>query len=79
MVLTMRATMDASKFKQVGVCHGPRCADYGGRALADELMASGISYEILECQSLCPHSPVVRIDGIVKLKAKLDKVLESLI
>jgi len=63
--------------RRVAVCHGPRCGDYGGRALAEQLTDSGIQVERLDCQSLCPHAPIVRIDGIVKLRAKLDKVLES--
>ncbi|MDQ6996558.1 MAG: hypothetical protein Q9M82_03750, partial [Mariprofundus sp.] len=45
----------------VGVCHGPRCGDYGGRALAVELRHRKIEVEALDCQSLCPYSPIVRL------------------
>jgi len=55
----------------VGVCHGPRCGDYGGRELAENLNLKGVAFEVLDCQSLCPHAPVVRIDGVAKLKADM--------
>jgi len=65
-----------SQQRLIGVCHGPRCSDYGGKALAEQLEAANIPFEILDCQSLCPHSPVVRVDGVVKLKANVAKVFE---
>jgi len=63
-----------SKHPLVGVCHGSRCADYGGKELAAALRLQGVGFEILACQSLCPHAPVVRIDGLAKLKANLEKI-----
>jgi len=72
----MLLSADVSLQRLIGVCHGPRCGDYGGRALAEQFMQAGISFEKLDCQSLCPHAPVVRVDGVVKLKANIAKVLE---
>lgn len=72
----MFLSKDISKQRLIGVCHGPRCSDYGGRALAERFKQTEIPFERLECQSLCPHSPVVRVNGVVKLKANWDKVFE---
>jgi len=63
----------------VGVCHGPRCADYGGRVLATELMQQDIEVEALDCQSLCQHGPIARMDGGICHHASLEQVLCRLI
>ena len=47
----------------IAICHGPRCGDYGGRELAAEWHDQGVRVEVLPCQSLCPHAPIVRVDG----------------
>jgi len=68
---------DGVKQRNIAVCHGPRCSDYGGRALAEQLMKQDMAFEILDCQSLCPHFPIVRIDGAVLHRASLEKVLST--
>ena len=62
----------------IALCHGPRCGDYGGRALAEILAARGLAYEILDCQSLCPDAPIVRLDGAVVHRANMSKLLARL-
>jgi len=62
----------------IGVCHGPRCSDYGGGALAEMLKARGITCELLPCQSLCTYAPVVRVHGIATLHGTADKIDEQL-
>jgi len=61
-----------------GVCHGPRCRDYGGADLLARLQAAGIDAVAIDCQSLCPHSPVVRLPGRCLPRAKLDTVVTAL-
>lgn len=61
-----------------GICHGPRCRDYGGAALLEKLQAQGIEAEAIDCQSLCPHSPVVRLPQRCLPRASLDDVVEAL-
>lgn len=68
---------EAQACAQVGVCHGPRCAAYGGKALLAELKAEGIAAEAVDCQSLCPSSPVVRLAGRCLHRATLEDVLEA--
>ncbi|MBL4775932.1 MAG: (2Fe-2S) ferredoxin domain-containing protein [Mariprofundus sp.] len=63
---------------KIAVCHGPRCGDYGGRALAGTLAARGFQCEVLDCQSLCPYAPIVRIDGAVVHRANMTKLLDRL-
>ncbi|WP_040881390.1 hypothetical protein [Mariprofundus ferrooxydans] len=58
----------------IGVCHGPRCSDYGGRRLAAGLKDRGITCELLPCQSLCTYAPVVRVHGIATLHATLERI-----
>ncbi|MDX8405474.1 MAG: (2Fe-2S) ferredoxin domain-containing protein [Mariprofundus sp.] len=58
-----------SRTAAIGICHGPICADYGGRKMAAALQQQGIEVIELPCQSLCLHAPVARVDGIAKLKA----------
>jgi NADH:ubiquinone oxidoreductase subunit E len=60
--------------KRIKVCHGPRCRDYGGQALATKLKALGISSEAGECQSLCTYSPVVHLNGKCILKATTEEI-----
>ncbi len=73
------AAMQESKQTQaaIGVCLGPRCGDYGGRALLDELRSAGIDPVVLECQSLCNFSPVVRLSDRCLLRATLEDVLRE--
>jgi len=56
----------------VAVCHGPRCGDYGGKALAKKLRAEGYSVEALPCQSLCPHGPIARTADQVLHRATVE-------
>ncbi len=65
-----------SKQIVVGICHGPRCADYGGRALAAELREQNIAVEALDCQSLCACSPVARKSGQIIHRASIQRVIE---
>jgi len=69
---------DIKKQRRVGVCHGPRCADYGGRVLVEALLSDGVACEQMDCQSLCPDAPIVRIDGAVVHRANIFKVLGRL-
>jgi len=62
----------------LGICHGPRCGDYGGRAMADQLDVKSIAFEQLPCQSLCPHAPIARIDNEILHHTNLQQVLDSL-
>ncbi|TLS75266.1 hypothetical protein FE236_09900 [Mariprofundus erugo] len=61
----------------VGVCHGPRCRDYGGSALAGLLQTQGFLCERLPCQSLCSYSPVARMNGIAVLRASMQKLADT--
>lgn len=60
---------------KVEICLGQNCSGYGGDALAKEMKEKGITFTISECRSLCPHAPVVFVDGKAVLKAKLDDVM----
>jgi len=64
-----------SRRATVGVCHGPRCGDCGGRALAAELRERGVRVEVLDCQSLCPHAPVARLPDRALLRAGPEQVI----
>lgn len=59
------------------MCHGARCHDYDGQALAAELKSAGLVSEAGECQSLCPHSPVVHLNEKFIPKASIDEVIEQ--
>lgn len=61
----------------IGICHGPRCGDYGGRALRQQLQSEGYKVEVLACQSLCPHGPIARRGEAVVHRATLETLLES--
>jgi len=58
----------------VGVCHGPRCSDSGGRVLAETLEAHGVICEPLACQSLCTYAPTARVHGIAVLHATAERI-----
>ncbi|MDQ6999963.1 MAG: (2Fe-2S) ferredoxin domain-containing protein [Mariprofundus sp.] len=58
----------------VGVCHGPRCRDYGGLTLAEQLKYQGMAVEALDCQSLCTYSPIVRLHDRVIHRATDERV-----
>jgi NADH:ubiquinone oxidoreductase subunit E len=62
-----------SKQVVVGVCHGPRCRDYGGLTLASQLKCQGMAVETLGCQSLCTYSPIVRLHDRVIHRATLER------
>jgi len=64
-----------NKAAAVGVCHGPRCGDYGGRALAAELSQRNIEIEALDCQSLCPYAPIVRLQDRFIHRATMERVM----
>jgi NADH:ubiquinone oxidoreductase subunit E len=63
---------------EIKVCHGPRCRDYGGEALATKLKALGMDSEAGECRSLCPHSPVVHVNDKFIPGASIDEIIERL-
>lgn len=72
--------MEAVRGKQpeageIGVCLGPRCGDYGGRVLLAALQARGVAAEAIDCQSLCPSSPVVRLKERCLHRATVEMVL----
>ncbi|MFC1536805.1 (2Fe-2S) ferredoxin domain-containing protein [Pseudomonadota bacterium] len=70
--------MRSDNKKKIKVCHGARCLDYGGQALAAEMKSVGLESEAGECQSLCPHSPVVHLNEKLIPKASIDKIIEQL-
>jgi len=57
----------------IGICHGPRCADYGGKALTAQLNAAGMETAALNCQSLCAYSPVACKAGRIIHRASIEK------
>lgn len=61
--------------RKIEICHGPRCRAYGGEALAAALAERGIEAEAGYCQSLCPNSPIVRVDEQVLHNAKIEDIL----
>lgn len=62
----------------IEVCHGPRCSEYGGRGILRILKKNDFESHTSPCQSLCPYSPVVRIDGKAIIHATPEMVLEAL-
>ena len=60
----------------IEVCHGPKCSDFGGRELSDELDAFDIQSFAGDCRSQCPHAPVVFVDDRLITKATVEKVIE---
>ena len=73
-----REVMQSDNSKRINVCHGPRCRDYGGEALAMKLQALGVDYEAGECQSLCTYSPVVHLNDKFIPRASIDEIIERL-
>jgi len=63
-----------SKQSVVGICLGPRCRDYGGLALSEQLKCQDVAVETLDCQSLCPYSPIVRLHDRVIHRATDERV-----
>lgn len=63
--------------KLIGACYGPRCSDFGSREMADRLREMGHEVEDLDCQSLCPHAPAIRVHDRFVHKATLEKVVEK--
>jgi len=64
--------------QRLGICHGPRCGDYGGRAMAEQLVERSIAFDQLQCQSLCPHAPIARVDDKVLHHTNTEQVLDAL-
>ncbi|MDX8408299.1 MAG: hypothetical protein R8L58_07930 [Mariprofundaceae bacterium] len=62
----------------IGICQGQRCGDYGGAELLAALAGQGIPVARLECQSLCPHAPVVRLPDRCLLHATLPEVVAAI-
>jgi len=73
----MADTPEIPRRSRPGICHGPRCRDYGGAELLARLQAEGIEAEAIDCQSLCPHSPVVRLPERCLPRASLDEVVQA--
>ncbi|ATX80428.1 hypothetical protein Ga0123461_2022 [Mariprofundus aestuarium] len=67
-----------SNKKVIGVCYGPRCSDFGGRDMAEALREMGHEVENLDCQSLCPHAPAIRVNGRFVHRATIERVKEKL-
>ena len=63
---------------KVGVCYGPRCSDFGSRDMAEILRQKGHEVEDLDCQSLCPHAPAIRVGDRFVHRATLEQVDEKL-
>ncbi|HKJ83336.1 MAG TPA: hypothetical protein VJ961_04860 [Mariprofundaceae bacterium] len=61
-----------------GICHGPRCRDYGGRDLLAVLNERGIAAKVIDCQSLCPHSPVVRLPHCHLHRTTAEEVIRTI-
>ena len=58
----------------IGVCYGPRCSDFGSREMAEELKQLGLEVEALDCQSLCPHAPAIRMTDRFIHRATVERV-----
>jgi len=69
--------MSASK-PAIGVCYGPRCSDFGSRDMAEELRKQGYEVEDLDCQSLCPHAPAIRVGDRFIHRATAEKLAEKI-
>jgi len=63
---------------KIGVCYGPRCSDFGSRDMAEVLRKQGHAVEDLDCQSLCPHAPAIRVGDRFVHRATLEQVNEKL-
>jgi len=46
--------------------------------MAEELRKMGHEVEDLDCQSLCPHAPAIRVGDRFVHKATMEKVIEKL-
>jgi len=57
--------------KHIEICLGMNCRDNGGKELIAVLKAHDLPYTVSACRSLCPHAPVVFIDGKLCLKASV--------
>jgi len=62
----------------IGVCYGPRCSDFGSREMAEELKKQGLEVEALDCQSLCPHAPAIRVTDRFIHRATVERVTDYL-
>jgi len=60
---------------KIAICHGKNCYSVGGKALADELKLSNISFEVIPCQSLCTYAPTAKLGHIAILNANMDKLV----
>jgi len=69
--------VETAKKCEIEICHGPRCREFGGPELLAELAERGIDAEEGFCQSLCPNSPIVRVDDRVVHNAKIEAILEA--
>ncbi len=70
---------EQSQLACIGICQGPRCGGYGGAELLSALAGRGVPVVPLDCQSLCPHAPVVRLPDRCLLQATLSEVLPEAI
>lgn len=68
--------MNQQQQPAIEICFGPQCSDCGGRELAGEIRAAGLTILEGDCRNLCPHAPVVIIDNHMIGKATLAKVLQ---
>ncbi len=68
----------SSSMPAIGVCYGPRCSDFASRAMAEELRQQGYEVEDLDCQSLCPHAPAVRVGDRFIHRATAEKIAEKI-
>jgi len=62
---------------RIEVCHGPKCSDFGGRVISEELHALGFTTFDGDCRSLCPHAPVALVNDRLITKATTGKIVEQ--
>jgi len=62
----------------IEVCFGPECSDCGGRELAGELEALGLTYIEGDCRDQCPNAPLVLVDNRMITHASARKVQDRL-
>ena len=58
----------------VEVCFGPECSDCGGRELAKELEAAGISVTIGDCRDQCPNACLVLVNNRMVVESTVQRV-----
>jgi len=70
--------INSNESPNIEICYGPQCSDDGGRELADELKAMGITSSMGDCRDQCPNAPMVLVNNRMICQASLKKVLAKI-